>query len=209
MSTASGHTASSVERPERSRNAKAQAGIVQRERLTLNRYLEQTVTKLQAALGYSPEQVSALPPSSITIRELQQDNMRLQKEIEDLRRALADAGGGQPTGEPRSPLSHHYGNIPSHNGSQNAAPNSMFNLHGPAFQMPNTPSGSSATSSPPFSPIQMQANVSTTHYGSSVKVEDDSYSSSNQHSSSMHYSYSNQPHDMDWHYSSERAHLHR
>ncbi|KAF5339098.1 hypothetical protein D9611_011156 [Ephemerocybe angulata] len=248
MSTASGHTASSVERPERSRNAKAQARHRAKRKAYIEQ-LEQTVTKLQAALGYSPEQVSALPPSSITIRELQQDNMRLQKEIEDLRRALADAGGGSRRGnlapypDPRGcdrdykrrkmsshldgvyespypnerpppltipqPLSHHYGNIPSHNGSQNAAPNSMFNLHGPAFQMPNTPSGSSATSSPPFSPIQMQANVSTTHYGSSVKVEDDSYSTSNQHSSSMHYSYSNQPHDMDWHYASERAHLHR
>lgn len=51
------------------------------------------MTKLQAALGYSPEQVSALPPSSITIRELQQDNNRLQKEIEDLRRTLHEMGG--------------------------------------------------------------------------------------------------------------------
>jgi len=55
--------------------------------------LEQTVTKLQAALGYTPEQVSALPPSSVTIRELQQDNMRLQREVEELRRALNEAGG--------------------------------------------------------------------------------------------------------------------
>lgn len=169
------------------------------------------MTKLQAALGYSPEQVSALPPSSVTIRELQQDNIRLQKEIEDLRRALAEAGGSsrrstlapypdprcdrdykrrkmsnhldsvymvsgagptphishsrtttlQPGDSPHSlerpppltipqPLSHHYGNIPSHNGSQNPQ-STLFPLHGNAFQMPNTPSGSSATNSPPFS----------------------------------------------------------
>lgn len=96
---------------------KPKLGIAQSERPTSSRYdgrpptkkchlltstlplqLEQTVTKLQAALGYSPEQVSTLPPSSVTIRELQQDNLRLQKEIEDLRRALADAGGGHRRG---------------------------------------------------------------------------------------------------------------
>ncbi|KAJ2916221.1 hypothetical protein MD484_g4217, partial [Candolleomyces efflorescens] len=252
MSTTSAHTTSSVEPPrERSRNAKAQARHRAKRKAYIEQ-LEQTVTKLQAALGYSPEQVSALPPTSITLRELQQDNIRLQKEIEDLRRALADAGGSNrrsalaPYPDPRSchdrdyakrrkiglepnylsnesphlierpppltipqPLSHHYGGVPSHNGSQNG-PSSVFNLHGPAFQMgPNTPSGSSATSSPPFSPIQMQAHHGS-QYSNSVKVEEDSYPVSNHQSSSMNYSYSNPQHDMDWHsYPSERAHLHR
>lgn len=50
------------------------------------------MTKLQTALGFSPEQVSALPPPLVKIRELEQDNVRLQKENEDLRRMLSDNG---------------------------------------------------------------------------------------------------------------------
>ena len=47
------------------------------------------------------------------------------------------------------PVAHHYSlgsNSANHN--QNTP---LFNLPNPGFQMPNTPSGSSATSSPPFS----------------------------------------------------------
>ncbi|KAF8893089.1 hypothetical protein BD779DRAFT_1670076 [Infundibulicybe gibba] len=91
MSSVTGHTAHS-ERPERSRNAKAQA----RHRAKRKAYIEQakqTVTKLQTALGFSPEQVSALPPPLAKIRELEQDNARLQKENEDLRRILSDVDG--------------------------------------------------------------------------------------------------------------------
>lgn len=54
--------------------------------------LEQTVTKLQTALGFTPDQVAALPPPLAKIRELEQDNNRLQKENDDLRRMLSDAG---------------------------------------------------------------------------------------------------------------------
>ena len=50
--------------------------------------LEQTVTKLQIAVGYTTEQVSALPPPHLKIRELEQDNSRLQKENDELRRLL-------------------------------------------------------------------------------------------------------------------------
>lgn len=50
------------------------------------------MTKLQTALGFSPEQVAALPPPLVKIRELEQDNARLQKENEDLRRMLSDTG---------------------------------------------------------------------------------------------------------------------
>ena len=50
--------------------------------------LEQTVTKLQIAVGYTTEQVSALPPPLLKIRELEQDNARLQKENDELRRLL-------------------------------------------------------------------------------------------------------------------------
>ncbi|KAF8961411.1 hypothetical protein BDZ97DRAFT_1829173 [Flammula alnicola] len=292
MSSVTSHTAHS-ERPERSRNAKAQARHRAKRKAYIDQ-LEQTVTKLQIAVGYTTEQVSALPPPLLKIRELEQDNARLQKENDELRRLLdpnsrslssdstrrtsigtyQDAricdrdynlkrrkGGHQdgvymspsdtpPHGPETSsrppppltipqPLSHHYGSMSSnsttHSSNQSG---SLFNLHGaPTFQMPNTPSGSSATSSPPFSPIQMQpsshlpmdhrqhisdhhamSNYSqpTAHYNS-VKVEDDHYNAASHpsHHTSMQYSYSgnqSQNHSsMDWHsaYSSERAHLHR
>ncbi|EMD31675.1 hypothetical protein CERSUDRAFT_162728, partial [Gelatoporia subvermispora B] len=63
----------SYERPERSRNAKAQA----RHRAKRKAYiaqLEQTVAKLQIVLALSPDQVAALPPPLIRIRELEHDN---------------------------------------------------------------------------------------------------------------------------------------
>jgi regulator of replication initiation timing len=50
--------------------------------------LEQTVTKLQTALGFTPDQVAALPPPLVKIRELEQENTRLQKENDELRRML-------------------------------------------------------------------------------------------------------------------------
>ncbi|KAF9452118.1 hypothetical protein P691DRAFT_722659 [Macrolepiota fuliginosa MF-IS2] len=193
-----GHTAHGVERPERSRNAKAQARHRAKRKAYIEQ-LEQTVTKLQTALGYTPEQVSALPPPLVKIRELEQEVARLQKENDDLRNLVAETNGrGLPGDFTRrnsygsyqdarlcdrtdykrrkhvdgvylgpndapltdslrpppltipQPLAHHYGNLPSsvtnHNGT---APSSLFNLHGPTF--PNTPSGSSSTSSPPFS----------------------------------------------------------
>ncbi|KAJ7436200.1 hypothetical protein FB451DRAFT_1008937, partial [Mycena latifolia] len=70
---------------ERSRNAKAQA----RHRAKRKEYieqLEQTVTKLQTALGFTPEQVEALPPPLAKIRELEQENDRLLKENDALHR---------------------------------------------------------------------------------------------------------------------------
>ena len=51
------------------------------------------MTKLQTALGFSPEQVAALPPPLVKIRDLEQENARLHRENEELRRALADSGG--------------------------------------------------------------------------------------------------------------------
>ena len=53
--------------------------------------LEQTVTKLQTALGFTPEQVAALPPPLVKIRELEQENSRLQRENEELRRLLDES----------------------------------------------------------------------------------------------------------------------
>ncbi|TFK28234.1 hypothetical protein FA15DRAFT_701134 [Coprinopsis marcescibilis] len=240
----------SSDKPERSRNAKAQARHRAKRKAYIEQ-LEQTVTKLQAALGYSPEQVSALPPSSVTIRELQQDINRLQKENEELRRMLSDRRGSaapydyRESYRKRPKPSHmvdsvymdshhhnerpppltippHYGNVSSNSNHHNG---SLFSINNSGFQMPHTPSGSSATSSPPFSPTQLQASVHpiaqrpplngnlsnnyphhSSQYGGSVKVEDD-YAPSNH---SISYSYSN-GHDggMDWHYSSDRSHLHR
>jgi len=51
----------------------------------------------------------------------------------------------------------HYGNINSNSTSHHNQSAQLFSLPNPAFQMPNTPSGSSATSSPPFS-------ASVSHY---------------------------------------------
>ncbi|KAF8624734.1 hypothetical protein AX17_007065 [Amanita inopinata Kibby_2008] len=200
MSTVTGHAVQS-ERPERSRNAKAQARHRAKRKAYIEQ-LEQTVTKLQTALGLSPDQVAVLPSPLAKIRELEQENVRLQKENEELRRMLTETGGGRPLPMDmtrRNPLApfqdarvcdrdykrrkmsgpmdgvylspsdtpphdarpppltipqpvphhHHYNNnVPSSNGAPNSA---MFNIHPHAFQMPNTPSGSSATSSPPFS----------------------------------------------------------
>jgi hypothetical protein len=56
--------------------------------------LEHTVTKLQTALGFSSEQVAALPPPLIKIRELQQEIDKLHKENDEIRRLLADPGRG-------------------------------------------------------------------------------------------------------------------
>ena len=53
--------------------------------------LEQTVTKLQTALGFTPDQVAALPPPLVKIRELEQENSRLLKENEEMRRLLAES----------------------------------------------------------------------------------------------------------------------
>ncbi|KAI0795699.1 hypothetical protein C8Q75DRAFT_463531 [Abortiporus biennis] len=50
--------------------------------------LEQTVTKLQTVLALSPDQVAAIPPPLMRIRELEQENNELQRENEYLRREL-------------------------------------------------------------------------------------------------------------------------
>ncbi|KAH7883095.1 hypothetical protein F5I97DRAFT_177690 [Phlebopus sp. FC_14] len=244
---------SQADRPERSRNAKAQARHRAKRKAYIEQ-LEQTVTKLQTALGFTPDQVAALPPPLVKIRELEQENARLQKENDEMRRLLGDADHRHLASDYRrhslnsfhesracdrdfkkrkmddiymgpdpshpdtltrpppltipQPLSHHqYSNVPSHNSSSghgvSSTGSSVFNLHAPAFhQMPNTPSGSSSTSSPPFSPAQMNHsshspatsrpaslshptlsnNYHSSHYGS-VKVEDDHYGSSNGHHS--------------------------
>jgi hypothetical protein len=46
------------------------------------------VTKLQTALALSPEQVAALPPPTLRIRQLEQENTKLMRENEELRRQL-------------------------------------------------------------------------------------------------------------------------
>jgi hypothetical protein len=46
------------------------------------------VTKLQTALALSPEQVAALPPPTLRIRQLEQENTKLIRENEELRRQL-------------------------------------------------------------------------------------------------------------------------
>ncbi|KAJ7765249.1 hypothetical protein B0H16DRAFT_415091 [Mycena metata] len=88
------------ERPERSRNAKAQA----RHRAKRKAYieeLEETVTKLQTALGqFAYEQhagaPTVLPPPLEKIRQLEAENARLAKQNDELHHMLADLGRGRP-----------------------------------------------------------------------------------------------------------------
>ncbi|KAG6885541.1 hypothetical protein C0993_000326 [Termitomyces sp. T159_Od127] len=173
MSSVTGH-AVQIERPERSRNAKAQARHRAKRKAYIEQ-LEQTVTKLQMSLGLTHEDVAVLPPPLIRIRELEQENARLIKENEDFRRMLAELGRS-PEGLRRNSIStyadtsrihdrtseykrkKYNGNseagymYPSSNQHVISGSSSLFNLHATStFQMPNTPSGSSATSSPPFS----------------------------------------------------------
>ena len=93
-----------ADRPERSRNAKAQARHRAKRKAyieqvqdpfsqlssTLNRppQLEQTVTKLQMTAGFSQDQISVIPPPLLKIRQLEEENGRLQKENDELRRLL-------------------------------------------------------------------------------------------------------------------------
>jgi hypothetical protein len=76
-----------ADRPERSRNAKAQARHRAKRKAYIEQ-LEQTVTKLQTALALSPEQVAALPPPTLRIRQLEQENSKLLRENDELRRQL-------------------------------------------------------------------------------------------------------------------------
>lgn len=46
------------------------------------------MTKLQTALALSPEQVAALPPPTLRIRQLEQENSKLLRENDELRRQL-------------------------------------------------------------------------------------------------------------------------
>ncbi|KAJ7151354.1 hypothetical protein C8R43DRAFT_1004907 [Mycena crocata] len=263
MSSVSGHTAHS-ERPERSRNAKAQARHRAKRKAYIEQ-LEQTVTKLQTALGFTPEQVAALPPPLAKIRELEQENARLLKENDELHRMLSDSGGRplpldigrrnsltsfndsrpcdrdykrrkmdslddvypgiSPPGsshndalsrpppltipQSQSQSALHYVSTqsanPSHTSAGHSGPSSnMFSLNGPPFQIPNTPSGSSSTSSPPFSPAQMHSSnspvshrppLSTTHglssysqtpSGQYVNVKEEESYAANHHGSNHH-----------------------
>ena len=52
--------------------------------------LEQTVTKLQSVLALSPDQVAAIPPPLMRIRELEQENELLHREVDV---ASADKAG--------------------------------------------------------------------------------------------------------------------
>lgn len=86
---------SQADKPERSRNAKAQARHRAKRKAYIEQ-LEQTVTKLQTALGFTPEQVAALPPPLARIQELEKENTRLQEENDKLRRLLGEQGAGVP-----------------------------------------------------------------------------------------------------------------
>ncbi|KAJ3559009.1 hypothetical protein NM688_g598 [Phlebia brevispora] len=84
------------DRPERSRNAKAQARHRAKRKAYIEQ-LEQTVAKLHCALLLSPEQMgieplagAGAPPSVLRIRELQDQNKELGRQIDDLRAQIED-----------------------------------------------------------------------------------------------------------------------
>ncbi|GBE89215.1 hypothetical protein SCP_1502230 [Sparassis crispa] len=56
--------------------------------IKLRLQLEQTVTKLQTVLALSPDQVAALPPPLLRIRELEQENELLHRELDELRQQV-------------------------------------------------------------------------------------------------------------------------
>jgi hypothetical protein len=57
-------------------------------RLIFAPQLEQTVLRLQNALASSPDQIASLPPPLARVRELEQENLQLNREVEELRRQL-------------------------------------------------------------------------------------------------------------------------
>ncbi|THH29805.1 hypothetical protein EUX98_g4367 [Antrodiella citrinella] len=77
------------DKPERSRNAKAQARHRAKRKAYIEQ-LEQTVTKLQSVLTLSPEEVGAIPPPVMRIRELEGEIVSLRRENELLRDQLED-----------------------------------------------------------------------------------------------------------------------
>ncbi|TFY66318.1 hypothetical protein EVG20_g4778 [Dentipellis fragilis] len=87
MTTHASPSSTQGDRPERSRNAKAQARHRAKRKAYIEQ-LEQTVTKLQSVLALTPEQVAALPPPSARIRQLEQENDKLLRENDELRRQL-------------------------------------------------------------------------------------------------------------------------
>ncbi|KAH9947870.1 hypothetical protein B0H21DRAFT_736745 [Amylocystis lapponica] len=261
------------DRPERSRNAKAQARHRAKRKAYIEQ-LEQTVTKLQTVLALSPDQVAALPPPLVKIRELEQENELLHRELDELRRQLEqrnsqlrpDLGRRTPGDDRRSDrdakrrrltdaTSVYMGSNVSHsppppllipsptnyqqNNSQppSAYPrqqsSSLLPSYGFNYQMPSTPSGSSSTSSPSFSPSdyapssashpQHRHHLTSTHsmlppfshtanQYELVKLEDDNYhqnhpvSHGNGYSTTLPPFGSSQPAVNHWQaYSAERA----
>jgi hypothetical protein len=110
-----------TEKPERSRNAKAQArhrakrkAYIEEARLSSFLFLvlisrvpqlEETVTKLQTALGqFTFEQAAVLPPPLAKIRELEAENARLMRENHDLHRMLSDSTAGPGARRPMLPF---------------------------------------------------------------------------------------------------------
>ncbi|KAG6918287.1 hypothetical protein DXG01_015379 [Tephrocybe rancida] len=182
MSSATGH-AVHLERPERSRNAKAQARHRAKRKAYIEQ-LEQTVTKLQTSLGLSHDDVSVLPPPLIRIRELEQENARLVKENDDLRRLLADTGRSTD-GLRRSSLST-YPDVPRAHDRANDYKRKKYGGETEGGYMPaqmQEPLTSPVDHRPsPLTGNQNMSNYSsrTSHYGS-VKVEEDSYVSHHGH----------------------------
>ncbi|KAI0313189.1 hypothetical protein OF83DRAFT_1046213, partial [Amylostereum chailletii] len=81
-----------ADRSERTRNAKAQAKHRAKRKAYIEQ-LERAVAKLQTAAKFAlpPDQVTALPPLSDRICQLEQENAMLHRELEDTQRQLRQA----------------------------------------------------------------------------------------------------------------------
>ncbi|EDR05402.1 uncharacterized protein LACBIDRAFT_329681 [Laccaria bicolor S238N-H82] len=212
MSFIIGDTTNS-ERPQRSRNARAQARHRKKRKayieyvsvntapfttrprcvLTSVAQLEETVAMLQMALTLREEraelwrmvaEVGGTPTARMSWNSLttypdgrycDQDHTLVPSETPP---HVTEPLLRPPPLTTSQSASNYHCDIPSNTNHHGPGPSLSFGLHAPAFPMPNTLSGSSATSSPPFSPIAQYTNALsnyTQHPNQyiSVEVEDD------------------------------------
>jgi len=73
----------------RSKNARAQARHREKRKAYI-RQLEDTLSRLQAAMSVTGDHVGSLPTSLSRIRDLERENQRLRSEVQSLRRHVAE-----------------------------------------------------------------------------------------------------------------------
>ncbi|EIN14682.1 hypothetical protein PUNSTDRAFT_130306 [Punctularia strigosozonata HHB-11173 SS5] len=150
---------SSSDRPERSRNAQAQA----RHRAKRKAYvqnLEQTVSKLQSVLGVTADEAGNLPTPLVRIKELQEEILRLQCQNDGLRRQLEGcrcrtrrSAGWHSNDEFASATPHFNNELPAQM-SRGGNTGDMFSssYRSPTHELPNPIHATNARSATQYSP---------------------------------------------------------